>query len=441
MVKTDSASILEWEKTFGGTGYEDAYYVQQTTDGGYFIAGWTNSFGAGSYDAYLVKTDNLGNVEWEKTFGSASYEWAYSAQQTSDGGYIVGGMIESYDPMGDYYLFKVDAYGSLEWEKSIGSSYCERGESVCQTADGGYVIVGGAYDAINDGFDEVYCVKTDEFGNIEWEKTITGTRHKYARYVQQTNDGGYVITGQTDSFGAGYSDIYLVKLAPDVPPEPPVADAGGPYLTQVNVSVDLDGSASYDPDGTIVSYDWNYGDETTGSGIIAPHTYTEVGIYDVELTVTDNDNAQDSDTAMAVVYDPESGRATGGGWIWSEPGNFASEPESEGKATFGFIMRYKQDAPDGNLEFQYHVGDINLKDTEITWLVVSNASAQFQGVGTINGEGLYTFRVLAKDGNKAGGQPDEFTIKIWEGTDTEADPIYKALNVELGGGSIIVHNK
>jgi len=92
------------------------------------------------------------------------------------------------------------------------------------------------------------------------------------------------------------------------------------------------------------------------------------------------------------------------------------------------------------LEFQYHVGDINLKDTEITWLMVSDANAQFQGEGTINGDGLYTFRVLAKDGDKTGGQPDEFTIKIWQGTDTEADPIYQAINAQLGGGNIILHN-
>jgi hypothetical protein len=105
------------------------------------------------------------------------------------------------------------------------------------------------------------------------------------------------------------------------------------------------------------------------------------------------------------------------------------------------VTKYKQGAADGNLEFQYHVGDINLKCMDITWLVVSSPNANFQGEGTINGEGLYTFRILAKDGDKTGGQPDEFTIKIWEGTDTEADPIYQALNAELGGGNIIIHEK
>ena len=137
---------------------------------------------------------------------------------------------------------------------------------------------------------------------------------------------------------------------------------------------------------------------------------------------------------MGVAYDPESGSATGGGWFWSAKGNLKQDPESEGKATFGFVVKYKRDAASGNLEFQYHVGDINLKSTEMTWLMVSAVSAQFQGEGTVNGEGLYTFRVLAKD-----GEPDEFNIRIWQGTDTEADPIYKALHAQLGGGNIIIH--
>ena len=145
-----------------------------------------------------------------------------------------------------------------------------------------------------------------------------------------------------------------------------------------------------------------------------------------------------SDTAMVVVYDADTGSATGGGWFWSDQGNLKRNPESEGKATFGFVVKYKHEVASGNLEFQYHGGDVNLKSTNMTWLVVSGANAQFQGEGTINGEGLYKFRILAKDGDKAGGQPDEFTIRIW--LDTEEDPIYQAIHAQLGGGNIIIHN-
>ncbi|GAH52521.1 unnamed protein product, partial [marine sediment metagenome] len=124
----------------------------------------------------------------------------------------------------------------------------------------------------------------------------------------------------------------VASLSPFFIGEPtvlPVADAGGPYLAQVDCSADLDGSASYHPDGTIVSYDWSFGDDTSGSGVSVSHTYTAVGIYEVTLTVTDDKGAQASDTTMVVVYDPDVGSATGGGWFWSAQGNLKSDFESE----------------------------------------------------------------------------------------------------------------
>ncbi len=167
-----------------------------------------------------------------------------------------------------------------------------------------------------------------------------------------------------------------------------------------------------------------------------------VGLYTLAVEATDlAGNTATSDSMFFVVYDPAGGFATGGGWFWSAKGNLKRDIESEGKATFGFVVKYKQQAAAGNLEFQYHAGDINLKGRDMTWLTVSSISAQFQGVGTINGQGLYTFRVIAKDGDQAGGQPDEFTIRIWEDTDTEVDPIYQAIHVQLTGGSIAVHTK
>ncbi len=560
LVKTDAAGNAEWEKTFGGSSADSAYSAQQTADGGYVMAGYTESYGAGSLDVYLVKADAAGNIEWEKTFGGSTYDFCESVQQTADGGYIIAGATQSYTENWYYaYLVKTDAAGNTEWEKTFGGSGWDEAFSARQTTDGGYIIAGFT-DSYGAGGGDIYLVKTDAVGNIEWEKAIGGSYEDYAYRVRQTTDGGYILAGGTSSYGAGQSDVYLVKVSslintpvgsdvtvslesaavtfPDVqesgtttattltenPADPtpsdfyviagnfveitttaiysglvtvgirydesqvsneeslvlfhwsgsewedittyvdtvenivygeadslslffigepvvlPVADAGGPYLVQVDCSVDLDGSASYHPDGTIVSYDWNFGDNTTGSGVLVSHTYTAVGIYEVNLTVTDDSGVQASDTTMVVVYDPDTGSATGGGWFWSAPGNLKQDPESEGKATFGFVVKYKHETAGGNLEFQYHVGDINLKSSDITWLMVSGANAQFQGEGTINGDGLYTFRVLAKDGDKAGGQPDEFTIRIWQGIDTEADPIYQAINAQLGGGNIIIHN-
>jgi hypothetical protein len=440
LIKTDALGDIEWVKNFGGYADDIAYSVQQTADNGYIIAGYTESYGAGDTDFYLVKTDALGNEEWEKTFGGNDAEVAYSIGQTADGGYILTGQTYSYDVGGgDIYLVKTNNTGTREWEQIYGGAGQDIAESVQQTTDGGYILAGFT-DSSGAGATDVYLLRTDALGNVEWEQTVGGSGYEKARYVRQTTDGGFISAGQTSSYGAGGWDAYLVKLSSEVPPIPPIAVAGGPYLVQIDYSVDLDGSTSYDPDGTIVTYDWNFGDNTTGTGAVVAHTYSAVGIYSVELTVTDDSSVQASDTTMVVVYDPVSGSATGGGWFWSGQGNLRNDPASEGKATFGFVVKYKHDVADGNLEFQYHVGDINLKSTGITWLSVSSPNANFQGESTINGEGLFTFRVLAEDGDKAGGQPDEFTIRIWQGTDTEADPIYQAIHAELGGGNIIIHD-
>jgi len=561
LVKTDASGNMEWDNTFGGSDTDVAYSVQQTTDGSYIIAGITDSYGAGSRDFYLVKTDASGNIEWDNTYGGIYEDFAYSVQQTTDGGYIITGQTADYSADWYYvYLVKTDASGNMEWDNTFGGSDFDDAYSVQQTTDGGYIIAGVTW-SYGAGEADFYLVKTNASGNMEWDNTFGGIYDEYAFSVRQTTDGGYIVTGDTTSYGAGATDVYLVKVSPwtntpvgsnvtvslesgtvtfptvnqsgtttmttsaenPVGPTPsdfyviqgnfyditttanysglitvgitydesqvdneeslrlfhwigsewedattsvdtvenivygevdslspffigeptvlPIADAGGPYLVQVDYSVDLDGNASYHPDGTIVSYDWSFGDNTTGSGVTVSHTYTAVGIYDVELTVTDDRGAQSSDNTMVVVYDPDTGSATGGGWFWSGAGNLKNNPESEGKATFGFVVKYKHEAADGNLEFQYHVGDINLKSKDITWLLVSSVNANFQGEGTINGEGLYTFRMLATDGDQAGGQPDEFTIRIWEGTDTETDPIYQAINAQLGGGNIIIHSK
>ena len=561
LVKADASGNMEWQQTFGGSDDDWAKSVQQTADGGYIMTGYTQSYATVNADIYLVKADASGNMTWEQTFSANDDNLGYSVQQTTDGGYIVGGQTANYsaDWFG-VYLVKTDTLGNMEWDSTFGNSDYDDAFSVDQTADGGYVIAGVTW-SYGAGEGDCYLIKTDASGNMEWQKTMGGIDDEYAWAVEQTADDGYIVAGETWSFGAGEGDFYLVKVAPwintpvgsnvtvslesgtvtfpdvqesgtttmttstenPVDPTPsdfyviegsfieitttanysglitvgvsydesqvgdeeslrlfhwngaewedattsvdtvenilygqvtslspffigeptvsPVAIAGGPYLVQAGYSVDLDGSASYHPDGTIESYDWSFGDNTTGTGVLVPHTYTDVDIYDVELVVTDSRGVQSSDTTLVVVYDPEDGSATGGGWFWSGQGNLKNAPESEGKATFGFVVKYKHDVADGNLEFQYHVGDINLKSSDITWLVVSSVSAIFQGEGTINGEGLYTFRVLAMDGAQAGGQPDEFNIRIWEGTDTEADPIYMAINAELGGGNIIIHDK
>jgi ribosomal protein S11 len=164
LIKTDASGNLQWAKTYGGTGWDYAYSVQQTSDGGYIVAGHTNSFGAGYYDIFLIKTDANGNVIWAKTYGGTYSDYASSVQQTSDGGYIVAGYTFSFGAgINDIFLIKTDANGNVIWAKTYGGTVGDEAYSVRQTSDGGYIVAGGTWSFSVEG---AFLIKTDANGNI-----------------------------------------------------------------------------------------------------------------------------------------------------------------------------------------------------------------------------------------------------------------------------------
>ena len=210
LIKTDAEGNLEWEQTFGGCNNDGGYCVQQTSDGGYIVVGYTYSFGAGSYDAWLIKTDAIGNVEWDQTYGGGEGDDGHYVQQTIDGGYIIAGGTYSYGVIWDVWLIKTDANGNEEWNQVFGGGGYQAANCVQQTEDGGYIVSSYTTPYCPHPWD-AWLIKTDQNGILEWDQTYGGEGGEYGAGVQQTEDGGYIFAGFTDSYGAGLQDFWLVK--------------------------------------------------------------------------------------------------------------------------------------------------------------------------------------------------------------------------------------
>ncbi len=211
LVKTDSEGDEEWSKTYGGQKDELAYSVVQTDDGGYALAGYTGSYGEGIYDFWLVKTDSEGDEEWSKTYGGEYWDKAYSVVQTDDGGFAIAGETGSYgSEKSDFWLVKTDSQGDEEWSKTYGGQNRDLAHSVVQTDDGGYALAGltGSYST---GLEDFWLVKTDSQGDEEWSENYGGQNRERAYSVAQTDDGGYGLVGYTESYGEGIYDFWLVK--------------------------------------------------------------------------------------------------------------------------------------------------------------------------------------------------------------------------------------
>ena len=273
IIKTDAKGNVLWDRTFGGSGEDLGFSVQQTNDDGYIIAGYTSftngkkawiikidsqgnkqldmatgradsepasigltkdggyiitgytpSSGSGKEDVWLIKTNSKLHWDWLKTFGGPNRDLGLSVQETEDGGYIIAGLTESFGAgKGDVWLIKTDPKGDLEWDRTFGGSNFDSGASVQQTRDGGYIVTGyntttidnvGSYSRLfnSDNIGRVWLIKTDSEGIELWNETFGGTRNDWGNSVQETRDGGYIITGVTESYGAGKEDVWLIKV-------------------------------------------------------------------------------------------------------------------------------------------------------------------------------------------------------------------------------------
>jgi hypothetical protein len=212
LLKYDSTGTLEWARTAGGGDYDDALSVQQTADGGYIVAGYTRSYGLAYENVFLLKYDSEGTLSWAKTTGGNNEDMARSVQQTVDGGYIVAGYTYSYGAGSrDILLLKYDGSGTLEWARTAGNNTSDSACAVQQTTDGGYIVAGETVILEPLVGAEVFLLKYDSAGTLEWARTAGGGSADSVHSVQQTTDGGYFVAGSTSSYGAGDVNVFLLK--------------------------------------------------------------------------------------------------------------------------------------------------------------------------------------------------------------------------------------
>ena len=205
VVKLDSSGGVTWQKTYGGTGSDYALDARQTS-GGYIVAGMTNSYGTGDSDAWILKLDENGGIVWQKTYGGTGGDWANSVRETT-GGYIVAGSKNN-----DYWVLKIDTVGEVTWQKTYGGSGQDGGYLIRTTKDGGYILAGYGDSSFSAGSWDIWVLKLTDSGAITWQKTYGGTGDDRTYSFEQTEDEGYIIAGYTHSFGPGFGDILLLKL-------------------------------------------------------------------------------------------------------------------------------------------------------------------------------------------------------------------------------------
>jgi hypothetical protein len=496
-------------------GEGNAYLAGTTTDGATpTTEGAFDRTHNGSYDAFVAKINPEGSALVYSTFlggngvdqavdiavdvhghayligatASGDYPTTPSAFDTShNGGYDV--FVSKLGPAGDNLLYSTYLGGS-----SVEVDPNDRDPLAIALDTSGNAWVTGATSSVDfpatenamdrtfgGGANDAFLTKLASSGeSLLYSTYVGGSGFEEGRGVAVDGLGVPYVTGSTDSFdfpttpGAfdrshnGLLDVFLLSplnhdpiiITTSGPPGPISLGSPGNGLASVSASFsDVDRG-----DWHSCTFSWDDGaTPTTTAGTVAESngsgsctgsfTHTQAGVYAVTVTV--NDSASGSDTAVyefVVIYDPDGGFVTGGGWISSPAGAYAPDPTLIGKATFGFVSKYEKGAsvPTGETEFQFHATDLSFRSTSYDWLVIAGARAQYKGLGTINGAGDYGFLLTAIDGQvSGGGGTDKLRVKIWNKANGNAivydnkmgAPDDDPPTTVLGGGSIVVHKK
>lgn len=307
LIKLDINGNVTWSQDFGGPSDDRGLQVQETMDGGYIVSGHTQSFGAGSWDAYLIKTDINGNLEWSKTYGGGGDDYGNYVQQTPDGGYIIMGSTSSFGAGSwDLWMIRINSQGNIIWNKTYGAAGAE-GEhwhtKGLIASDGNYVIASYT-SSFGAGSNDYLLIKTDTSGTVLWSKTYGGVGDDNLRFITETADRGFALTGYTTSFGFGGNDYYLVKTdsSGDVEWSRVYGGAGAEKAMGVQQSSDggyvmCGNSSSFSPAAPGDPYD-AYFVKTDSLGKVGDSCY-----FDTAATIMD--------TAMPIVNTPSPAELNG----------------------------------------------------------------------------------------------------------------------------------
>jgi hypothetical protein len=264
IIKLGFDGSIEWQKTYGGSSQDQAYSIQETSHGGYIVAGWTYSNDGDvknserEFPVWIIKLDIDGNIEWQKTYGGSSFDAAYSVKETFDGGYIVAGLTHSNDVdvtenkgNSDIWVLKLSIDGSIEWQRTYGGSKDEHAQSIQVTSDGGYIIAGSTSSndgdvTDNKGKSDAWVLKLRYDGSLEWQKTFGGSGDDGVYSVQETNDGSFILAGISHSWDGditenkGKEDVWVVKLSEPTILQSDVSDAVFSIVEPIALSRDID---------------------------------------------------------------------------------------------------------------------------------------------------------------------------------------------------------
>jgi hypothetical protein len=415
---TMTVTLQEGTATFSQGDWCCNLNVDEAVDGQLYDYGASGIYNG--WATYNVDHVDAQTALWETASDVNASQLDFTLYHTFAAAYSLGRFRLSYttDDRGTF-ADGLNSYGDVtaNWTVLTGATISSTGgETFTELADGSILVSGPAPDTT------IYSVGFS--GNFSG---ITGIR------LESLKDPSLPYGGPGRG---GNGNWHLVEITLDATlNEPPTAIASGPYQVAIGQQTTFDGSASSDSDGDFLTESW-----TADGGTMAGSTYTAgslPGIYDVQLIVNDGKENSQPAMTMVVVYDPSGGFVTGGGWIDSPAGAYTADPSLTGKASFGFVAKYKQGAnvPDGNTQFQFKAGDLNFRSSSYEWLVVAGNKAQFKGEGTIKGQGSFKFMITADNDS-----PDTFRIKIWlEDNGVETVVYDNGSQQSLGGGSIVIH--